>query len=308
MPVVIALVISIFFVTLFLVAFRSPTPHHLRVGLAAPAAVTGQIRRIAAERSPGALDLRSYPDPAAAQDAVQRRDVYAAVVVDNGGWTLLVAGANGSALAAALQRQFTPVASAAGARLAVRDVVPRAPGDKTGLAIFYAAFGLVLGGFLFGINTIQIAPRLGFWARMGSVALFGPLCGVAAAAAGHTLDALEGSFVVSAGILTLIAAAVGVATIMLLRLFGPFGITLGSMLLLTLGNASSAAVFPPALLPGWLEPFAYALPPGAGVRALSGAAYFQGGGVVSGVAVLSAWIVISALIIFMLDRRAPRHG
>ncbi len=77
---------------------------------------------------------------------------------------------------------------------------------------------------------------------MISVGLFGPLCGLAAAIAGHSLDALPGSFLASFGVLTLIAAAVGMATAMLLRVFGLLGITLGSMLLLTLGNASSAAV------------------------------------------------------------------
>jgi len=58
------------------------------------------------------------------------------------------------------------------------------------------------------------------------------------------------------------------------------------------------------LLPGWLEPFAYILPPGAGVRALAGASYFGGGGVSLGIAVLVAWIVGSALTIFVFDRRA----
>ncbi len=106
--------------------------------------------------------------------------------------------------------------------------------------------------------------------------------------------------------LPLTAAAVGMATAMLLRVFGLLGITLGSMLLLTLGNASSAAVFPPALLPEWLAPFALILPPGAGVRALAGASYFNGGGVAEGLVVLVAWIALSALIIFALDRPADQ--
>lgn len=303
-PVVIALVISVFFVTLFLLAFRSPTPHDLQVGLTGPTSATEQLRQTVADRAPGMLDFRDYSALADAQAAVEHRDVYAALVIDQRQWTLLVAGANGSALLSALPEQLEPAAVAAGARLRVHDVVPRAPGDISGLAIFYAAFGLVLGGFLFGVNTYQVAPRLSFRARMGSVALFGPLCGVGAAVAGRALDALEGSLLANAAILTLIATAVGMATAMLLRAFGLIGITLGSLLLLTLGNASSAAVFPPALLPGWLEPFADLLPPGAGVRALAGAAYFGGGGVLLGVSVLVAWIAVSALVIFSLDRRA----
>lgn len=308
-PVLIALLISVFFVTLFLLAFRSPTPHDLRVGITGPPSVSEQLRQAVAARSPGALDLRDYSDLGAAQDAVEHRDVYAALVIERDRWTLLVAGANGSALTRALQQQFEPAAATAGAQLSVRDLVPRAPGDVSGLAIFYAAFGLVLGGFLFGVNTYQVAPGLSFRARMASVGLFGPLCGLGAAIAGHVLDALDGHLLANAAVLTLIATAVGMATAMLLRVFGLLGITLGSMLLLTLGNAASAAVFPPALLPGWLEPFAFILPPGAGVRALAGAAYFEGGGVLLGVTVLVAWIAVSALIIFALDRRtANKRG
>ena len=306
-PVAIALLISVFFVTVFLLAFRSPTPHELRVGVAGPPAASAQLRQAVALRAPGALDLRRYPDSGAARAAVEHRDVYAAVVIDRTRWTLLVAGANGSTLIPVLQRQFEPAAAAAGARLAVHDVVPRAAGDVSGLAIFYAAFGLVLGGFLFGVNTYQIAPGLSFRARMISVAVFGPLCGLGAAIAGHSLDALDGPFLANAAVLTMIATAVGIATAMLLRIFGLLGITLGSLLLLTLGNASSAAVFPPALLPEWLEPFAFILPPGAGVRALAGTSYFHGGGVPLGLAVLLAWIVLSALTIYALDRRAARR-
>ena len=42
-PVVIALLISIFFVTLFLLAFRSPTPHGLRVGVTGPTPSSGAV-------------------------------------------------------------------------------------------------------------------------------------------------------------------------------------------------------------------------------------------------------------------------
>ena len=49
------------------------------------------------------------------------------------------------------------------------------------------------------------------------------------------------------------------------------------------------------------------LPPGAGVRALAGAASFEGGGVALGVVVLVAWIAVSAVVILALDRRAHRR-
>jgi len=70
-PVVIALLISVFFVTLFLLAFRSPTPHDLRVGVTGRASPGGPLRQAVAARAPGALDLRDYPDPASWRGAFE---------------------------------------------------------------------------------------------------------------------------------------------------------------------------------------------------------------------------------------------
>ncbi len=119
--------ISVFFVTLFLLAFRSPTPHDLHVGIAGPGPASAQLRQAVTARDPGALDLRDFPNRGAAQKAVTHRDVYAALAIERKDWTLLVAGANGSALGSALQERFAPAADAAGARLSVRDLVPPAP-------------------------------------------------------------------------------------------------------------------------------------------------------------------------------------
>lgn len=43
-PVVIALLISVFFATLFPLAFRSPTPHDFRVGITSPASASESAR------------------------------------------------------------------------------------------------------------------------------------------------------------------------------------------------------------------------------------------------------------------------
>lgn len=114
-PVVIALLISVFFVTLFLLAFRSPAPHELRVGISGSAAPMRQLEQAVAAHAPGALDLHEYPSENAVQGAVEHRDVYAALAIQRDQWTLLVAGANGAVLIPALQRQFEPAAHEAGA-------------------------------------------------------------------------------------------------------------------------------------------------------------------------------------------------
>jgi ABC-type multidrug transport system permease subunit len=74
--------------------------------------------------------------------------------------------------------------------------------------------------------------------------------------------------------------------------------------MIVMGNASSGGVLPPEFLPGWLKPLASVMPPGVGVRALDGIAYFHHDGLVSGVAVLSAWIALCIAALFFLDRIA----
>ncbi len=51
----------------------------------------------------------------------------------------------------------------------VRDILPLSKGDSRGLSVFYASFGLVLAGFLFGQMTYQLAPRLSFRQRVVSL-------------------------------------------------------------------------------------------------------------------------------------------
>ena len=143
-PVVIALLISVFFVTLFLLALRSPTPHDLRVGVTGPSAATAEVQQAVYTAAPGALDLSVYPNPGAAQAAVEHRDVYAAVVIEGDQWTMLVAGANGAALIPALQRLFQSAvlswprwtwlhhwsAGASGAHLLGESLPSSLPGDS----------------------------------------------------------------------------------------------------------------------------------------------------------------------------------
>ncbi|MFF3917011.1 hypothetical protein ACFYZB_26670 [Streptomyces sp. NPDC001852] len=49
--------------------------------------------------------------------------------------------------------------------------------DTRGLSIFYASFGLILAGYLFGQVTYQVAPRLAFSQRLLSLTVFSPAGG-----------------------------------------------------------------------------------------------------------------------------------
>lgn len=307
-PVFTVLVIGLAFVSVFLAAFHTPTAHRLPVAVAASdhsaALFDVRLQRIA----PEAFQVDRYPDEASARSAVEHRQAYAAYLSDGGKPKVVYAGANGPAVSA-LVAPLAAVPKGAGHKIPVIDILPLSDGDSRGLSVFYASFGLVLAGFLFGQMTYQVAPRLSFGQRVLSLALFAVVGGLATALIACTaFGAIPGSFFGIMGVITLMAGAVAAATVMLIRIFGPVGVLLGSIFMLVMGNATSGGVLPPDFLPGWLEPLASVMPAGVGVRALDGLAYFHNDGLTRGVVILCAWIAVCVGAVYLLDRIASSTG
>ncbi|MGW1727631.1 ABC transporter permease [Streptomyces sp. NPDC002306] len=307
LPVAVVLLIGALFVSVYLAAFHAPRPHELRVGTTEIGTQQEHLRESLARAIPDGFTLETYPDESAARQAVQDRSVYAAYL---GRGRLLYGSANGAAVTATVTNAFSPVAHAEHHGLTVDDVAPAAAGDTRGLSVFYAAFGLVLAGYLFGMTTYQIAPRLQYRWRMASLALFGLIGGlvVTTIAGSAGFGALPGPFLPLAVVVALMGAAVAATTMVLLRLFGSAGVSLASILLLILGNSSSGGIMPAAFLPGWLRPLSEILPVGVGVRAMQGLSRFQDDGLSRALVILPAWVLGAALVLYLKDvfrREAP---
>ncbi|MFD3590779.1 ABC transporter permease [Streptomyces sp. NPDC058683] len=307
LPVAVVLLIGAVFVSVYLAAFHAPRPHQLRVGTTEIGAQQARLSQHLERIAPGGFTVETYPDKSAARDAVQDRTVYAAYL---GHGKLLYGSANGAGVTATVTTAFGSVAHAEHYELAVEDVAPAAAGDTRGLSVFYAAFGLVLAGYLFGMTTYQLAPRLQYRWRMASLALFGVVGGfVVALIAGSTgFGALPGPFLPLVVVISLMGAAVGATTMVLLRLFGSAGVSLASILMLILGNSSSGGILPAAYLPAWLRPLSEILPVGVGVRAMQGLSRFQDDGLFRALVILPAWVLGAALVLYLKDvyrREAP---
>ncbi|POM23194.1 ABC-2 family transporter protein [Actinomadura rubteroloni] len=307
LPVGIVLAIGAIFVSVFLAAFHAPRPHDLPVAVVGTAAQAGQVANGLERALPGGFEVKRYADADAARRAVQDRTVYAAYVPGSGkADELLYAGANGPSVTSTVSGAFSGLTAARGRRLTEHDVVPAVAGDTRGMSVFYAGFGIVLAGFLFGLMTYQVAPRLEYRWRMASLSAFSVLGGVLVALLTGSLGfaALPGPFLGIATIIALMAAAVGGATMVFLRLFGRAGMSLAAVVLLTFGNSTSGGTLPTAYLPGWLRPLSEILPVGVGVRAIQGLSHFDNDGVVVGVTVLTVWIALTAAILYWRDARA----
>ncbi|MFD4668144.1 hypothetical protein ACFWNN_00335 [Lentzea sp. NPDC058450] len=294
-PVLIGTLTGAIFVTVFLTLFHAPTPHRLPLGVVGT--VEAVQARLDAQR-PGAFTLTSFADAQRATEAIQRREIYGALLQNEG--KVLVAGANGPSVTATVSQALQ------GQR--VEDVLPSSAGDTAGLSTFYAGFGVVLAGFLFGQISYGMAPRLALRSRLLSIGIFGVLNGVLVALISSGLNALPGNVVLLALVVALVATAVAAATVTIIRLAGPVGTTISSVLLLILGNATGGGTLPVAYLPEWLQWVSGVLPVGVGVRAIKGVSYFQNDGLVVGLLVLAAWIAVCAGVLFLKDRRVQLAG
>ncbi|MCZ0984827.1 hypothetical protein O1M54_02295 [Streptomyces diastatochromogenes] len=215
-----------------------------------------------------------------------------------------MAGAQGPSTVSSLATAMT---AAVGKPVPVKDVLPLAAGDSRGLSVFYAAFGVVLAGFLFAVSSYQIAPRLRLAVRVTSMLVFSAASGVMVALIAHTaLGALPASFAVVTAVVGLLAWASAAAAGLLLRLFGPLGMPVASVVLLILGNATSGGILPATFLPAWLSPLASVLPPAAAVRGLRGASYFHDAHLTGATLTLLAWGLGCLTLQYVLDRVAAR--
>ncbi|WP_138733434.1 hypothetical protein [Modestobacter excelsi] len=159
-PALVATLIGLAFVVVFLDAFHAAVPHDLPVGVVGSAAQVDQVRTALDRAAPGEFAVARLTDEAAARAAVLQRDVYAAFLPGPPA-RLLSAGANGQGVTMTVTQAFSPLAQQAGGQLQAEDLRPLAPGDTRGLGIFYGSFGVVLGGFLFGIQSYSAVHRVG---------------------------------------------------------------------------------------------------------------------------------------------------
>ncbi|MFB0620828.1 ABC transporter permease [Streptomyces sp. AGS-58] len=305
-PVVTALAIGTVFVAVYLAAFHAPSARHQPLGIAASDKVAARTELALNSAAPSSYTFYRYPDAQAARQAVTHDKVPAALVADSRGTRLLVAGAQGPSTVSSLAMA---VAEGTGKAVPVQDVRPLAAGDSRGLSVFYASFGVVLAGFLFAVSSYQLAPRLRLAARALSMLVFSVASGVTVALIAHTaFAALPTSFAVVALLVGLLACASAAVAGVLLRLFGPIGMPVASVVLLILGNATSGGILPPTFLPAWLSPLASVMPPAAAVRGLRGASYFHNAHLTGAVLTLLAWTVGCLTVQYLVDRSATRRA
>ncbi|MGF1428044.1 hypothetical protein [Kitasatospora sp. LaBMicrA B282] len=133
-------------------AFHQPTPHHLQVAVVGRSPQAAQLAAGLQAKAGPALDVRTLPDRAVAEQQLRDRTLTGAYLVDDGTGRapspeLLVASASSATSATAVEDVFQQVAAVQGAPLKVVDLVPTAPGDPTGQGLFFLLVALSVGAY-----------------------------------------------------------------------------------------------------------------------------------------------------------------
>jgi hypothetical protein len=286
--------------TVLLTAFAWPAvrsqPRDLPIAVVGPAAATGQLTDALTAREPGALDVRTVDDEAAALEAIRDREVYGAVVVGADGPRVLVASAASPGVAQALQQVAAGLGAATGTAVPVEDVVPAPEADPRGAGLAAGALPLAIGG----IATAALTSRLLSRTRLRIAAALGMATAggmVTATVLGTWLGSLSGGWWATTGVVALGIAATALVLLGLQTLAGTPGFALGAATVVLLGNPLSGLASAPELLPTGWGTLGQLLPPGATGSLLRSVSWFDGAGAATPLLLLTGWAVAGLVLV-----------
>jgi hypothetical protein len=296
----VVLAVQALFVLSYVGALHHPKPHDVAFG------VVGNSRLPIAVGQQFSLNVKQYPNEAAARSAIDHRKIDGAFVADRGGGTLLVVPAASNAGATALGTAFGAAAAALEQKLTVVQVHTLPTGDAGGNVSFLVVMALILGGYL--ASTIGMvfggsARRRGRLASLALASVLGAL--LTDVFAGPVLDAVPTSkFLALWGLFVLVMTAVAYATAALQTVLGPGGTLIVVVLFIVFGAPASGGTVPSAYLPSFWRTFGPYLPAGAGTTAVRNTLYFDANAITKSLLILSGYLVAGALVVIVVRRRA----
>jgi hypothetical protein len=297
--VVAVTVVGLLFIASYAGALHDPQPHHV------PVAVVGPPRLVAALSGSSALKVVREPDAAAAYRAIDRRDVYGAVVAGEASIEVRVAPAPSLAIATLLRAELPPLLRQAGpVRVTVVHPLPQA--DARGVVPFYVAVGWVVAGYLatslLGLAFGTRPGRVRLAWRLLSCVILGVLMGVGGALLGHAIGDFGGSVLGLAAIGTLVVFSVAAFSLGLQAVLGRLGTAVAILIFVVLGNPSSGGPFAFELLPGLWRTVGPLIPTGAAVTSIRNVAYFPDASLWPTLAVLLVWAAVGVAVTLIFGR------
>ncbi|MGW0019860.1 hypothetical protein ACWDUD_16145 [Rhodococcus sp. NPDC003382] len=289
-------------VGVILLAFAWPAvtsePRDLPVAIAGPEAAIAQVTGVVAAQAGETLAPTPVSDRAAAIGAIERREVYGAIVLGSAPGAapeILVATAANAQVAQMLQTMGAQMGQQTGATVRVTDVVPFAESDPRGAKMSAAAFPLVLGGMAGAVLiSIAIATAL---PRVVALVAYAVAAGLLLAGILHGwFGGLQGNYWVNAAAIGLTVVAISAPIVGLRSLIGMPGIGVGALLMMLIANPISAAAMPVEFILAPWGAIGQWFPPGAGATLLRELSYFPDANTAFPWTVLAVWAAVGVLL------------
>lgn len=299
-PVAFSLILTTLFAVNYMSSGHEPVADDMPFGVVGSTALAE-----AAQGELLSLDITRFDDKDAATQAMDRGEIYGALITSGSSTELKVVPSISDISPLDLAENFERAAAAAGETISVKAYTPTplAPKDPFALVPATLLVVLLIGGYMSAaLLTTAVGSASARWRGLW-------LAGFAVVT-GLVLDVvttywLEGfpvaSFWVAWPILSLIILVVALFAAVMRRVLGPAGIVVTLIVILQFGNPSSGgsngAVY---LTPFWdgIGPF---LPPRNAFLLLRNTLYFDGHGIAQPLTVLLAYAVIGAVILGFLD-------
>ncbi|MGB7982318.1 MAG: hypothetical protein WCF36_16170 [Candidatus Nanopelagicales bacterium] len=295
---------SLILTTLF--AFNYMSSGHEPVARDMPFAVVGSPSLAqAAQGDLLSLDIIEYDTNDAATQAMDRAEVYGALITSDSGTELMVVPSMSDIAPLDLAANFEQAAAAAGDTISVKAYTPTplAPKDPFALVVATLLVALLIGGYMSAaLLATAVGSASGHWR---GVWLAGFAVGTGLVLDLATTFWLQGiptdSFWVAWPIMSLIILVVALFAAVLRRALGPAGIIVTLIVILQFGNPSSGGSNGAAYLTAFWDEVGPFLPPRNAFLLLRNTLYFDGNNIAEPLAILVAYAVIGAAILAFLN-------
>ena len=299
-PVAFSLILTTLFAVNYMSSGHEPIANDMPFGVVGPTELAD-----AAQGDLFDLDITQYDDQSAATEAMDRGEIYGALITSDSSTELMVVNTISDISPLDIAGNFEKAASASGETISVKAYAPTPLAAKDPFALVPATLLVVLliGGYMSAaLLTTSVGSASARW-RGVWLAGFSVVTGlVLDIVTTFWLDGFpEDSFWVAWPILSLIILVVALFAAVMRRLLGPAGIVVTLIVILQFGNPSSGGSNGAAYLtPFWNElgPF---LPPRNAFLLLRNTLYFDANGITQPLFVLLAYAIIGAAVLGFLD-------
>jgi hypothetical protein len=299
-PVAIALVLTALFSVTYMSSGHSPVADNMPFGVVGSSSLPK-----AAQGKLFSLNVKQYANEDAATDAINRGEIYGALIATGSSNQLIVVPSISDLSPLDIAKNFEDAAKTSGETITVKTYAPTplAPKDPFALVVGSLLVALLIGGYM---SAALLTTAVGSAsARFRGLWLAG-----FAIATGLVVDLIatywlkglpSASFWIVWPIVSLIILVVALLAAVLRRVLGPVGIILTVIVVIQFGNPSSGGSNGPPYLTSFWHDIGPFLPPRNAYVLLRNTVYFDGNGIGQALTVLLLYLVVAAVIIGFLD-------